>query len=132
MGGALQSQRRAKALWLTAFLIGCAGFAGGLFWVSSSRGPGFDWIWAVAAFGLGAILYNIAFFALCSIFAPGLAGLVRDRTKIEGDTVHHVVEHADTGDEAVDFYIRAYASARAITAVAIVSGVMMGLALAFF
>lgn len=119
-------------LWLAALVAGAVTFLCGLAWVNSSGGPGFDWIWAVAAFGLAAVAYNIAFFGLCSIFAPGLSSLVEDDTEVHGDDVTHVVKHMETGDETIDFYIRSYASARAITAVAIVSGIMASIALAFF
>jgi hypothetical protein len=121
-----------RRLWIAAIIIGAAGFLIGLLWANSSGGPGLDWIWGVAAFGFGAIVYNIAFFLLCSIYVPGMASLVEDDTEVEGDTVTHVVRHVEVGDETSDFYIRAYASARGTTAVAIISGIMIAVALYFF
>ncbi len=124
--------QRLRWLWLAAILIGAVCFLLGLLWTNSTNGPGLDWIWGIAAFGLGVIIYNIAFFVFCSIFAPGLAGLVEDKTEVRGDTVVHVVEHAEVGDESIDFYIRAYASARATTATSIVLGILVTIALMFF
>lgn len=121
-----------KWCWIVALVVGGVAFALALLWVNSDSGPGFDWIWLVAAFGLAAIIYNAMFFVLCSLYAPGLADLVIDETKVEGDNVAHVVNHATTGDDAVDGYVRAYATARGTTAVSIVMAVMGGLALAFF
>ncbi len=121
-----------KRIWLAALVCGALAFLAGLAWVNSTGGPGFDWIWVVAAFGLGAVIYNVAFFALCSIFVPGLSSLVEDDTEVQGDDVTHVVKHIETGDETVDFYIRAYAAARGTSAVAIVSGIMVAIALMFF
>ncbi len=121
-----------KRLWLLAIAFGLITFLGGLFWVSSPGGPGLDVVWGVAAVGLGVIAFNIAFFILCSIFAPGISDLVEDDTEVQGDDVVHVVRHAETGDEKTDFYIRNYATARGVTAVAIVSGVMIAAALVFF
>ena len=123
---------RARGLWLAGVGIGALGFLAGLLWANSSQGPGLDFIWGVAAFGFGVIVYNVAFFVLCSIFIPGLAAFVEDDTEVHGDDVTHVVRHVEVGDEAVDFYIRAYAGARAATAVAIVSGIMIAIALWFF
>lgn len=120
------------AFWLTAIACGIAAFAGALTWVNTAGGPGFDWIWLVAAFGLGAVIYNIAFFALCSLFLPGLANFVEDDTEVHGDDVTHVVRHIETGNENIDFYVRSYAAARGTTAVAIVSVVMAAVALYFF
>jgi len=121
-----------QRLWLAALACGAVTFLAGLAWVNSSGGPGFDWIWAVAAFGLAAVVYNIAYFLFCSVFVPGLAALVEDDTQVRGDDVTHVVKHAETGNETIDFYIRAYATARGTTAVAIVSGVIAAIALTFF
>lgn len=123
---------RLRRLWLFAILIAIAGFAIILLWINSPKGPGLDWIWGIAAFGAAVILYNIAFFLVCSLFAPGLAKFVRDDTEVHGDDVVHVVRHAETGDEAMDGYIRAYANARATSAVAIVSAIMIAVALVFF
>jgi len=123
---------RARWLWWIAVAIGSLGFVAGLLWANSPQGPGLTFIWGVAAFGLGVIVYNVAFFVLCSIFIPGLAAFVEDDTQVHGDDVTHVVRHVEVGDEAVDFYIRAYASARATSAVAIVSGIMIAAALMFF
>ena len=103
-----------------------------MLWITSSDGPGFDWIWGIAAFGAAAIVFNLAFFLLCSVFAPSLSSLVEDDTEVHGDDVVHVVRHAEIGDQALDSYIRAYATARATSAVAIASGVAIGVALAFF
>lgn len=124
--------KRLKTLWWIAVVTGVIGFSGALLWVNSTTGPGFDWIWVVAAFGAAAIVYNVAFFALCSMFAPGLATLVEDDTEIDGDNVTHVVRHAATGDEALDAYVKTYAVARGTSAVAIVSGIMITVALTFF
>jgi len=121
-----------QKLWIAALISGVVTFFAGLAWVNSSGGPGFDWIWTVAAFGLAAVVYNVAFFALCSMFVPELSTLVEDDTEVHGDDVTHVVKHMETGDEKVDFYIRAYANARAISAVAIVSGIIATIALTFF
>ena len=101
-------------------------------WITSPGGPGFDWIWCVAAFGAAAIAYNLSLFALCSVLVPSLAGLVEDDTEVQGDDVVHVVRHVETGDRALDPYVRAYATARATTAVAIVSGVVITVALTVF
>ncbi len=124
--------RRLRTLWLISLAIGGLGSFLGLLWVASPGGPGLDWIWGIAAFGAGVLLYNAAFFTLCSLFASGLANLVEDDTEVEGDNVVHVVKHAETGDEAFDFYIRSYATARGTTAVAIISSIMITLALIFF
>jgi hypothetical protein len=78
------------------------------------------------------IVYNVTFFALCSMFLPGLSDLVEDDTEVKGDDVTHVVRHIETGDERADFYIRAYAGARAISATTIISGIMITAALWFF
>ncbi len=121
-----------QMLWWTALGFGAVAFLAGLAWVNSAGGPGFDWIWAVAAFGLAAAVYNIAFFFLCSIFMPGLADLVEDDTKVEGDNVVHVVKHAETGNETLDFFVRAYATARGVTAAAIGACIITGIALIFF
>jgi len=123
---------RLRRLWLVAILVGAVGFIIGLLWASSSQGPGLDWIWGIAAFGAAVILYNITFFLACSIFAQGIADFVHDDTEVHGDDVVHVVRHAETGDKAIDPYIRAYANARATSAVAIVSAIMIAIALAFF
>ena len=128
----MEFSQRARRLWWLAIGTGVAGAGLGLLWVNSPQGPGFDWVWAVAAFGVGVIVYNVAFFALCSMFVPGLSALVEDDTEIKGDTVVHVVRHAETGDEANDFYIRAYAAARGMSATAIGAAVMIAVALWFF
>ncbi len=124
--------QRVRRLWWAALVIGAAGMGLGLLWVTSVGGPGFDWVWAIAAFGAGVIVYNVAFFVLCSMFAPGLGDLVEDDTEVKGDTVTHVVHHVETGDEKIDFYIRAYAASRGISASAIGGAVLIGLALWFF
>ncbi|MBU2581817.1 MAG: hypothetical protein KJ622_08875 [Alphaproteobacteria bacterium] len=121
-----------KSLWIAALCGGAGAFLAGLAWVNSTGGPGFDWIWAVAAFGFGAVIYNAVFFALCSAFVPGLSALVEDDTQVHGDDVTHVVKHAETGDERIDFYIRAYATSRGVSAAAIVSAIMATIALTFF
>ena len=123
---------RVHRLWWAALAIGAAGMGLGLLWVMSSGGPGLDWVWAIAVFGAGVIVYNVAFFVLCSMFTPGLGDLVEDDTEVKGDTVTHVVRHAETGDEKTDFYIRAYAAARGVSVSAIGGGVMIALALWFF
>lgn len=138
MGGSMANDPRMKIagslrwLWLAALACGVGAFLAGLAWVNSSGGPGFDWIWVVATFGLAAVVYNIAFFGFCSVFVPGLSAFVEGDTQVQGDDVTHVVKHAETGHKAIDFYIRAYATARGTTAVAIVSGVMAAIALTFF
>ena len=132
MNNKVISSERLRRLWLGAVLVGAVGFIIGLLWASSSQGPGLDWIWAVAAFGAAAIFYNIAFFIGCSLFAPGVAEFVRDDTEVHGDDVVHVVRHEGTGDKAIDGYIRAYANARATSAVAIVSVIIASIALIFF
>lgn len=124
--------RKLRSLWWVAFVVGVISFALGLLWVNSSGGPGLDWIWGVAAFGLGVVLFNVAFFILCSIFASSLSSRVEDDTEVDGDTVVHVVRHQQSGHEPLDFYIRAYATARATTAVAITIVVMGSLAVYFF
>lgn len=123
---------RLKSLWLAALGCGAAAFVAGLAWVNSTGGPGFDWVWAVAAFGVAAVVYNGVFFALCSAFVPGLSDLVEDGTEVHGDDVTHVVKHAETGDERIDFYIRNYATARGVSVVAIVSVIVASIALIFF
>ena len=119
-------------LWLTSIAVAVVGFALALLWITSSRGPGFDWVWCIAAFGAAAIVYNLALFALCSIFVPNLSAMVEDDTEVHGDDVVHVVRHAETGDDALDPYIRAYATARGASAVAIVAGIVIAIALTFF
>lgn len=121
-----------QMLWWAAIGCGAIAFAAGIAWVVSPGGPGFDWIWVVAAFGLAAAVYNIAFFFLCSIYLPRLADLVEDDTKVEGDNVVHVVKHAETGNERLDFFVRAYATARGVTAAAIGACILTGIALIFF
>ena len=128
----MPSTVRLRWLWWGALVIGAASFIAGLMWANSAQGPGLDWIWGIAAFGAAAIAYNLAFFLLCSIFAPTLASFVKDDTEVHGDDVTHVVHYGESGDEALDPYIRAYASARGVSAVAIVSGVMIAIALTFF
>ena len=132
MNNKVISSERLRRLWLGAVLVGAVCFIIGLLWASSSQGPGLDWIWAVAAFGVAAILYNITFFLACSVFAPELSKFVRDDTEVHGDDVTHVVSHAETGDKTIDGYIRAYANARATSAVAIVSVIIASIALIFF
>ena len=128
----MTSGGKLRWLWLAAILVGAVSFLIGLLWTNSSQGPGLNWIWGVAAFGLGAIVYNFTFFLLCTIFVPGLSGLVRDDTEVQGDTVTHVVHHTETVGLTAPFYLRSYATARATTAVAIVSGIMIAVALIFF
>ena len=128
----MNSIGRLRWIWLAALLTGAVSFLIGLLWAGSSQGPGLNLVWGVAAFGLAAIIYNIAFFMLCSIFAADLSALVKDDTDVHGDTVTHVVQYTELGDEKFDFYIRAYASARATSAVAIGTGIMIALALIFF
>ncbi len=123
---------RLRWCWLGALLLGAASFVAGLSWASTSQGPGLDWIWGVAIFGAAAIVYNLAFFLLCSVFAPTLASFVKDDTEVQGDDVTHVVHYAESGNDILDSYIRAYASARGVSAVAIVSGIMATIALTFF
>ncbi len=124
--------QRVRRLWWVALGMGAASMVLALLWVLSSDGPGWDWIWAIAIFGAGVIVYNVAFFVLCSIFAPRLSDLVEDETVVKGDNVTHVVHHAETGDEKTDFYIRAYATARGVSVSAIGGAVLIGLALWFF
>lgn len=124
--------QRLRRLWGMAIAIGIAAFGLALLWVMSPGGPGFDWIWTLAAFGAGVIAYNLAYFALCSAFAPRLGDMVEDETRVEGNDVVHVVHHPETGDETTDFYIRAYATARGVSVSAIGAGVLIGLALWFF
>ena len=125
-------QEKLHRLWLSAIAVGALALLGAMYWVVSPQGPGWNWIWVVAAFGFAAIAYNTAFFSLCSVFASSLANLVEDDTEVQGDTVTHVVRRREVRDEAVDFYVRAYATARAISATAIVSGIMIAIALWFF
>lgn len=128
----IPSEKLLQKLWAFALVIGTAGFGAGLMWLNSAQGPGLDWIWGIAAFGAAALIFNIAYFVLCSLFAPALATLVTDDTEVHGDDVAHVVRYRETGTEAVDFYVRAYATARSVSAVAIVSGIMITVALLFF
>ena len=128
----MNSIGRLRWIWWAAIFTGAASFLIGLLWANSSQGPGLDWIWGVAAFGLAAIIYNIAFFMLCSIFVPDLSALVKDDTEVHGDSVTHVVKYDELGDETIDFYIRAYANTRATSAVAIGMGIMIALAVIFF
>ena len=123
---------RLRRLWLVAILVGAVGFIIGLIWANSSQGPGLDWIWGVAAFGAAVILYNITFFLGCSVLAPGLAKFVHDDIEVHGDDIVQVVRLAETGDKAIDAYIRAYATARATSAVAIVSAITIAIVLVFF
>ena len=103
-----------------------------MLWIQSENGPGLNWIWGIAAFGLSAIIYNVAFFILCSVFTPSLSTRVEDDTEVQGDDVVHVVRHITSGDEQLDSYIKVYATARAVTAVSIVSVIAGGIAIAFF
>ncbi len=128
----MQITQRAQKLWWVAIAAGVVGAGLGAVWVNSPQGPGFDWIWLVAAFGVGVIVYNVTFFGLCSMFLAGLSDLVEDDTEIKGDSVAHVVRHAETGDESTDFYIRAYAGARAISATTIVAAITITVALWLF
>ncbi len=123
---------RLRLLWIISLVSAVAAFGLSLLWLASPQGPGLDWIWGIAAFGAAALVYNIVFFVLCSIFAAGLSKLVEDDTEVHGDTVTHVVRHSETGDATSDFYIGAYATARAITATFIVSAIMVTIALTFF
>ncbi|MGI9524672.1 MAG: hypothetical protein ACR2PG_23825 [Hyphomicrobiaceae bacterium] len=132
MDRAQPDTRRLRSMWWTAVGAGTIAFLLSLLWANSSQGPGLDWVWVLAAFGASVIAFNVAFFGLCSYFTPYLSTAVRDGTEIEGDTVVHVVQHAQTGDEKVDFYVRAYATARGVTAVGIVTGIMIAIALLFF
>ncbi len=125
-------QKQLQWYWVVAIGVGAIALVIALVWIQSPGGPGLDFIWGVAAFGLAAIVYNVAFFILCSIFAPWLSDMVEDDTEVSGDDVVHVVKHTETGDEAIDSYVRTYAAARGATAVAIVSGVMVAIALMFF
>lgn len=124
--------QRVRRLWWAALAIGAGSMALALLWVLSPGGPGWDWVWGIAVFGAGATVYNVAFFVLCSIFAPRLSDLVEDETEVKGDNVTHVVHHVETGDEKTDFYIRAYATARGVSVSAIGAAVLIGLALWFF
>jgi hypothetical protein len=126
------STDRLRGLWGIALSIGATCFLAGLLWASSSTGPGLDWVWVVAIFGAAVVAYNLAFFALCSIYVPELAKLVEDDTEVEGDTVSHVVRHAETGDPQLDPYIKTYASARSISAAAIVACIVTSVVVIFF
>ena len=128
----MASTERLRTLWQVSLVGGLLGFVGALWWVMSAGGPGLDWVWGVMAFGAAALIYNACFFLLCSIFASRMSEHVEDDTEVEGDTVVHVVRHGETGDATLDFYIKAYATARGTTAVAIVSGIMISIALYFF
>lgn len=113
-------------------LAGALGFGGALYWIASPGGPGLDWIWGIAAFGAAAILYNLVFFLLCSIFVPGLSNYVEDDTEVQGDDVVHVVRYTKADDPGLDSYIKTYATARGVSAVAIISGIMIAVAWNFF
>ncbi|MFY0614812.1 MAG: hypothetical protein JXQ99_25010 [Hyphomicrobiaceae bacterium] len=128
----MEIAQRTRRLWWIAIVTGVVGAGLGLLWVTSPGGPGFDWIWLIAVFGAGVIVYNLAFFALCSMLTPGLSDLVEDDTEVKGDNVTHVVRHAETGDETADFFIRAYATARGVSVSAIGAAVMIAVALWFF
>ncbi|MGH1420042.1 MAG: hypothetical protein ACRBCJ_14395 [Hyphomicrobiaceae bacterium] len=124
--------KKLRTLWLAAVAVGGIFFLAGLWWANSSEGPGLDWIWGIAIFGAAAVAYNVAFFVLCSAFFPKFATLVKDDTEVQGDDVAHVVRYASTGDDVMDAYIRTYATARATSAVAIVSVIVATVALTFF
>lgn len=124
--------QRLQRLWIGALLAGAAGFGGALAWISSPGGPGLDWIWGIAAFGVAAILYNLSFFVLCSVFAPGLSNYVEDDTEVQGDDVVHVVRYGKADDPNLDRYIKTYATARGVSAVAIISCIMIAVAWNFF
>ena len=128
----LPTTKQLQTLWLAALAVSAVGFVAGLAWLNSAQGPGLDWIWIVAVFGAAALLYNLAFFALCSLCASALATLVTDETEVKGDDVAHVVRYQETGTEALDPYVRAYATARGVSAAAIVSAIVATVALLFF
>ena len=126
------SSQSLRRLWSLSLLAGALGFGGALYWIASPGGPGLDWIWGIAAFGAAAILYNLVFFLLCSIFAPGLSNYVEDDTEVQGDDVVHVVRYTTADDPGLDSYIKTYATARGVSAVAIISGIMIAVAWNFF
>ena len=117
-----------KQLWIVSLLAGALGFAGALYCIASPGGPGLDWIWGIAAFGVAAVLYNLVFFLLCSIFAPGLSNYVEDDTEVQGDDVVHVVHYSQAEDPDIDRFVKTYATARGTSAVAIISGIMIAVA----
>ena len=122
---------RLKALWRVSVGAGFLAFLLALAWAWTETG--FDWIWWVAAFGLAAIVYNVVFFALCSWRAPGLAGFISSEdTKVEGDNVVIETTHTQSGDEALDFYVRAYMHARGASYTAISAVILIGVALAIY
>ncbi len=121
---------RLNGFWRGAVAMGAAAFGLATYWIY--QGPGLDWIWGVAAFGVGVVSYNLAFFIFCSAWAPEMAPMVKDDTRVEGDSVTHVVEHGATGDPRLDSYIQTYASARGISVAAIGAAVIAPIALTFF
>lgn len=122
---------RLKRLWLVSMLIGVGAFAAALGWVYANTD--FDWIWSVAALGVGAIAQSAAFYLLCLWRAPALGGFITgEETKVEGDNVVTETAHAETGDPALDRYIRAYVNARGATMVAASTAVMIVIALAIY
>ena len=124
--------KRLQSLWIFALIAGALGFGGALYWTASPGGPGLDWIWGIAAFGAAAILYNLSFFVLCSIFTPGLSNYVEDDTEVQGYDVVHVVRYANASDPDINRFVKTYATARGVSAVAIISGIMSAVAWNFF
>lgn len=126
----LKTAKNLPALWGAAVAAGVVCFGLALYWAYIE--PGLDWVWAVAAAGVGIVGYNLAFFALCASFAPAMAKMVRDDTEVKGDAVTQVVEHGVSGEKTIDAYLPTYANARGISAVAITSAILATVALTFF
>lgn len=105
---------RLKRTWWVSILAGAAVGGAAFTYIAFDDAP--DVIWAVAAFGLGAMVQQFAFFGLCALFAPGLSSFVVDEeVTIRGDNVVHESSAVETGDEDFDGWIRAYATARGAT-----------------
>lgn len=118
-------------LWGAAVLLGVLAFALGLGWVAAEAA--LDMIWVIMAFGLAVLVYSAAYYALCTAFAPGLAGyMTGEDVRVEGGDVVHEVTHAESGREKLDFHIRAFVVARQTTQALIGAAVLVGLAVGVF
>lgn len=117
--------------WRIATLAGAASAIGAVLWCYVNAHV--DWAWAVVAFGIGVVVYSLVFYLLCSMRAPAMANFVaEDDVTIEAGDVVQTTSYDETGDNGLDFYIRAFAAARGVTMVTASSAILIGAALLFF